>query len=87
MKDFNKRITKIRVDLLTEIEKVVGNRTINVFDEMLYVTDEQSEVRRRVEKINKIFVSFKKLDDIFNVDLGDIGTDDLISIYETVARN
>ena len=82
MKNFNERIIKLRVEILKEISSIIGNRVIDVSGDCIYITDEEDNERNEIETVTKDFVIFYGSD--VEMDLGDIGTDDLMSIYEAI---
>jgi len=79
----NSKIEEIRLSVMAEIERLVPD-TPHVFNpdtSGLCVNDEENSTRLQVISVNKDYVT---LEDSSTMDLGDIGTDDLLTVLDTL---
>lgn len=79
----NDKIEEIRLSVILEIEKLTHNmpHVFNPDTSGLCVNDEEESTRLQVLSVNAICVV---LEDGSTMDLGDIGTDDLLTVLDTL---
>lgn len=77
--EVNENITKTRTQLLKAIATMLQDET-HFFKNDVFVTDEEERIRLKVYTVSKDTVELD--DSVIELDLSDVGTDDLYSIAD-----